>query len=524
MTKVKLHPASSYTSTTVPPTPADRPRSTSRSRHRNHHHKPSKEDTLLPSVSDSVSETGIEVVDAVALSSDYDNGVKIPEYEAAALNRLPRPAKAITASSTIPRQASPPPAIGSNETRKVQPRHRRDSDHRPVSALSSDTQIYAPLPLESTFPADSSYDADEPAFIPEPNVVRPGSMPESAIEGPAPSQAEQSTTMPMPLTVATKRRSRSTIRASASERRDLEPELDHDTYAADIPPSAGAGYGSSSGSNLDVEVGVGVGVAVGIPSIQPGLLPPGPPPAFAPRRSRSSQKRDSSSKYTPVYRDRKAEWLADPANSVAHYREAFKVGHRQFGGISSVSGGDRGAGGRGGGMVLGGEGDFEVRPMSETDSSFSEGVVSVDTSERSTGDEEDGEARLSTSSVSSGVGYGYPPDIPRYRDEVVSPSAGSGSGGGPSGTGRARRSMDVVMFRPGELRREDSGVGVGVGSGSSAGSGSGSGHSRRQKDKEKEKEQEREGSSKKGGTGTGTGGGAGGLLRRLRRVSLAAVR
>ena len=366
-------------------------------------------------------------------------------------------------------------------------------------------------------------------------------MPESAIEGPAPAQAEQSTMMPMPLTVAAKRRSRSTIRASASERREPELEPENETYAADIPPpSAGAGYESSSDSNLDVGVGVGVGVAVGVPSIQPGLLPPGPPPGFAPRRSRSAQKRDSKGKYTPVYRDRKAEWLADPANSVAHYREAFKIGNRQFGGVSSVPGvGDPDAGGLGsefgdgrvrGGMFLGGDGDFEVRPLSETDSSFSEGGVSVNTSERS---EEDGEAGLS-SSASSGVEYGYPPDIPRYRDEIVSASAGiAGSGGGgASGTGkaRARRSIDVVMFRPGELRREDSGVGVGVGvgSGSSVGSGSGSGSgsgvSRREK--EKEKEREREGSSKKGGTGTSTGAGAGGvgLFRRLRGMSLAGVR
>ncbi len=138
-------------------------------------HQPKKsEDDSLPSVSDSVSETGVEVVDDVALSSDYDNGVKIPEHEAASIAHLPTPEAALPAGSIMPRQASPPPPIGSNETRKIQP--------RPAALDRSDTsrtQIYAPL--SSTFPPGSSY-TDEPAFIPKPNIVGPGSLPESAIE------------------------------------------------------------------------------------------------------------------------------------------------------------------------------------------------------------------------------------------------------------------------------------------------------------------------------------------------------
>ena len=438
-----IHPASSYVS--VPSqTATERPRRKSTSRNRNQ--QKTSEDNSMPSISDSVSETGVEVVENVALSSDYDNGVKIPEYEASAIDRLPPPQPALPAGSIIPRQASPPPAIGSNETRKIQPR-RRDSN-RPVSAISSDTQIYAPL--SSTFPTNSTY-TDEPAFIPEPNVVRPGSLPESAIERP-----------PQPMQ---SRRSQSTIRGTSEQRET------HTNFS----------YPSSDSGN-----------EVGIPSVQPGL-PPAPQPAPAPRRSRSSHKRDS--RYTPVYRDRKAEWLADPANNVAHYREAFKLGQRHFalGGDDSDSDSVARKLNSLPGSIVAPRfpdaqrmEDFDVRPLSVSEStseSMSEAASEV------------------TSSASSAGGF-YPPDIPRYRDEIGSAGSGSGS---PSGRG-PRASVDVMSRvgaapppKPGPLRREDSGLG---GGGSSSPSSSGG----------PPRGKEREGSLKKGK----------GLLKRLRGVSLTA--
>lgn len=144
----------------------------------------SLEDNSLPSISDSVSETGVEMVDGVALSSDYENGVKIPEHEAASILRLPSPEPTMAADSFLLRQASPPPPIGSNQTRKIKPRSR--TRERSDSAATAQTQIDDPL--SAAFPAGSSY-VNESRVVPRSNIVGPGSLPESVIERAPPENA-----------------------------------------------------------------------------------------------------------------------------------------------------------------------------------------------------------------------------------------------------------------------------------------------------------------------------------------------
>lgn len=361
VTKLKLYQASSYHSVTGR-TVADRPRSSSRGRH--YTHQKANQDKPLPSIPDSVPETGIEVVDNIALSSDYDNGVKIPEHEAAAITRLPSLQPALPAGSIIPPQASPPPAIGSSETRTVETRRR--SLDRSESAISSHTQIYAPLSL--TFPTDSWY-IDHPAFIPESNVVRLGALPESAVER-------------APETPGTRRQSR-----GATDELHVPPS-NHNDMLRDSSASA-----SESGF-------------VGIPSIQ----------AAVPSRSNIIR-----SRHTPVYRDRKQKWLQDPAHNVAHFRTLFRKvspGHKRFAGYTSPK-----------------------RESSVTHSLNSMPNMILVPKFPEAQEAEDFDLRpVSEASTSASSGF-YPPDIPRYRDEI-----------------------DVSRFasqqRAAELRRGDSGVGV----------------------------------------------------------------
>ena len=138
---------------------------------RNRKQRPSNEEESLPSISDSVSETGIEVVDNVALSTDYENGAKIPEHEAAAITRLPPQEPAVPAGSIIPRQASPPPAVGFEATKQIQA--------QPVLQTGSSSR--GGDILQDTFPPGSSY-TNEPTFLPIANVVAPGALPESGVQ------------------------------------------------------------------------------------------------------------------------------------------------------------------------------------------------------------------------------------------------------------------------------------------------------------------------------------------------------
>jgi hypothetical protein len=374
--KVKLHPASTYAS--VPSQEiAERPRSSLRSRHPNQ--PKTSQDNSNPPIPESVSEAGIEVADNVAFSSEYDNGVEFPDHEAAASVRLPSRQPASPVILILPREAPPPPTIKSNKTKKGQSQ-KRDLNRRPVSAMSSDTQIYAPL--SSTFPADSSY-INEAAFIPEPNVVRPGSLPESAIE-----RAPETTQM-------------------RSQSRGRTDELH-------LPPSNHIeGLYDSSASVSDSS-------SVGVPSIQSGQSTTG------------SDNR--SSRYTPVYRDRKQEWLQDPSHNVAHYTALFKrdsAGHRRF-----ASGYTSPAGEQSDAQRLNSLPNMIVEPE------FAEAETS-----------EDFDARpVSEASTSASSGF-YPPDIPRYRDEagMGHELAVAASESTPRGSGQWPR----------ELKREDSGMGVG---------------------------------------------------------------
>jgi hypothetical protein len=357
--KAKPYPPSSYVSAPTQ-TLAEGDRSSSRSRNQNQ--QKTSEGSLLPPISDSVLKTGVEVVDVAALLPDYESGAKIPEHEAAAVERLPSPQQTLPAGPIACRQASPPPTIGSNETRKMQPR-RRDLS-RPVSTMSSDTQIYAPLSPAS--PADSSY-INEAAFIPESPAPRPGSLPEPTIEQ-APSVATQKG------------------RGYSREGLDVLHALsnDHNEHLGDSP--------------------------VEIPS--------------------DTDSAGRNDKYTLVYRDRKQEWLQDPAHSVAHFRSPLRkdvAGHRRFassytsltGEPSVVQRLDSLASTAGASPFLQAEwlAEFDVRSVSEASTSGSSGF--------------------------------YPPDIARHRDE--------------STVGRKSESMS----RPAKQWREDSAMGNVGGSGSS---------------------------------------------------------
>jgi hypothetical protein len=361
------------------------------SKSRNQNQQKTSEDNSLPPISDSVSKTGVEVVDIAALLSNYESSAKISEHEAVAVERLLSPQPTLPAGSIAYRQASPLPTIGSNETRKMQLRGRDLS--RPVSTISSDTQIYAPL--SSAFPADSSY-INEAAFIPEALVVGPGSVPESTIEQ-IPSAATQ------------KRRSYS------RERSDVLHALpnDHGERLGDSPAEISSDLGSTSGTN----------------------------------------------KYTLVYRDRKQEWLQDPAHNVAHFRSPLRrdaAGHRRFASSYTSLTGEPSVAQR-----------LDFLPNTIVAPSFPQAEWPVEFDVRS----------VSEASTSASSGF-YPPDIARYRDE----------------SSPVRKSESTL--RPAKQWREDSAVG-GVG-----GSGSGSGNS----------------PSRKMGEKKGIG-----LLRKLRGVSMSGI-
>jgi hypothetical protein len=422
VTRAQRRPISSYAS--VPnQDDADRRRSSSRSRRKNEHE--ASEDNSLPPISDSVSETGIEVVDNVALSSDYDNGVKLPEHEAAAIIRLPSSQAALPAGSILRRQASPPPATGSNETRKIHPR-RRDLN-RPSSAMSSDTQIYAPL--SSTFPADSSY-TYEPAFIPKSNVVGPGSLAESAI-----------------------------VRAPEPRRERSRPGGSTNELNA---PSNNHHEGSYDASASDSS-------SVGIPSIQPGL----------PKTSKSSNRH---SRHLPVYRDKKQEWLDDPTHNVGHYRSYLlkrdSAGHKRFASGYSTPPGS-------------GQGESS---LAQRLNSLPNIITQPKVSEaQEPGDFDVGPLSEASDCTSASSGF-YPPDIPRYRDETKTEKEKETAAAAAAAAAAAVKESDR------ELKREHGAVAV-----CSLSRSSSSAQSERRK-KEKEEKVGR------------------GLLRRLRGVSLSAIR
>ena len=323
-TKVKLYPPSSYVS--VPLAEGDR----SSSRNRNQNQQKTSEDNSLPPISDSVLKTGVEVIDVAALLPDYESGAKILEHGAAAVERRPSTQPTLVVGSIAYRPASSPPSIGSNETRKMQPR-RRDLS-RPISTISSDTQIYAPLSPAS--PADSSY-INEAAFIPESPAVRPGSLPESTIEQ-APSAATQK----------------------------------------------GRGYSREGSAAL-----------YALPNDHSEHL--GDSPVEIPSDPDSAGRND---KYTLVYRDRKQEWLQDPAHSVAHFRSPLRrdaAGHRRFASSYTSLTGEPpvaqrldslpSATGAPPSLQMDWLAEFDVRSVSEASTSGSSGF--------------------------------YPPDIARHRDE-----------------------------------------------------------------------------------------------------------
>ena len=155
----------------TPPKPHQHLLPRARSSSRNRTQRPSNEGESLPSISDSVSETGVEVVDNVVLSTDYETGAKIPDHEAAAIKQIPSPQTAVPLGSIIPRQASPPPAVGFGGTKQIQA--------RPVLQTRSSSERGDAL--KSTFPTGSTY-TDEPTYVPKPNVVAPGALPESGVQ------------------------------------------------------------------------------------------------------------------------------------------------------------------------------------------------------------------------------------------------------------------------------------------------------------------------------------------------------
>ena len=359
----KPYPPSSYVSVPTQTLPEGY-RSSSKSRNQNQ--QKTSEDNSLPPISDSVSKTGVEVVDIAALLSDYESGAKISEHEAAPVKRLPSPQPTLPAGSIASRQASPLPTNGSNETRKMQLRGKDLS--RPVSTISSDTQIYAPL--SSAFPADSSY-INEAAFTPESPVVGPRSLPESAIKR-TPSAATQ------------KRRSYS------RERSDVLHAL---------PNDRGERLGDSS-----AEI-----------SSDPGSA-------------------SKINKYTLVYRDRKQEWLQDPAHNVAHFRSPLRrdaAGHRRFASSYTSLTGEPSVAQR-----------LDFLPSTIGAPPFQQAEWPIEFDARS----------VSEASTSASSGF-YPPDIARYRDE----------------SSPVRKSESIL--RSTKQWREDSAMG-GVG-----GSGSGSSNS-----------------------------------------------
>jgi hypothetical protein len=281
-TKAKPYPPSSYVS--VPLAEGDR----SSSRNRNQNQQKTSEDNSLPPISDLVLKTGVEVIDVAALLPDYESGAKILEHEAAAVERRPSTQPTLLVRSIAYRPASSPPSIGSNETRKMQPR-RRDLS-RPVSTMSSDTQIYAPLSPAS--PADSSLDV---------------------------------------------------LHALSN---------DHSEHLGDSP--------------------------VEIPS--------------------DTDSAGRNDKYTLVYRDRKQEWLQDPAHNVAHFRSPLRrdvAGHRRFASSYTSLTGEPpvaqrldplpSATGTPPSLQMDWLAEFDVRSVSEASTSGSSGF--------------------------------YPPDIARHRDE-----------------------------------------------------------------------------------------------------------
>jgi hypothetical protein len=281
-TKAKPYPPSSYVS--VPLAEGDR----SSSRNRNQNQQKTSEDNSLPPISDFVLKTGVEVIDVAALLPDYESGAKILEHEAAAVERRPSTQPTLLVRSIAYRPASSPPSIGSNETRKMQPR-RRDLS-RPVSTMSSDTQIYAPLSPAS--PADSSLDV---------------------------------------------------LHALSN---------DHSEHLGDSP--------------------------VEIPS--------------------DTDSAGRNDKYTLVYRDRKQEWLQDPAHNVAHFRSPLRrdvAGHRRFASSYTSLTGEPpvaqrldplpSATGTPPSLQMDWLAEFDVRSVSEASTSGSSGF--------------------------------YPPDIARHRDE-----------------------------------------------------------------------------------------------------------
>jgi hypothetical protein len=348
-TTTKTYPPSSYVSV---PTQTLAEGYWSSSKSRNQNQQKTSEDNSLPPISDSVSKTGVEVVDMAALLSDCESGAKILEYEAAAVERLPSP------QPTLP--AGP---IGSNETRKMQLRGRDLS--RPVSTISSDTQIYAPL--SSALPADSSY-INEAAFIPEAPVVRPGSLPKSAIEQ-TPSAATQKG------------------RSYSRERSDVLHAL---------PNDHGERLGDSS-----AEISSGPG-SVG-----------------------------RTKKYTLVYRDRKQEWLQDPAHSVAHFRSPLRrdaAGHRRFASSYTSLTGESSVAQR-----------LDYLPSTIVAPPFPQAESPIEFDVRS----------VSEASTSASSGF-YPPDIARYRDE----------------SSPVRKSES--MLRPTKQWREESAVGGVGGTGNSS--------------------------------------------------------
>jgi len=350
-TTAKPYPPSSYVSAPTQTLPEGY-RSPSKSR--NQKQQKTSEDNPRPSISDSVSKTGAEVVDIAALLSGYENGAKISEHEAAAVERLPSPRPTLPARSTASRQASPLPTNGPNETRKMQLRGRDLS--RPVSTISSDTQIYAPL--SSAFPADSSY-INEAAFIPEAPIAGPGSLPESAIEQ-------------TPWAATQKRRSYS------RERSDVLHAL---------PNDHGEQLGDSS-----AEI------------------------------SSDSGSADKTNKYALVYRDRKQEWLQDPAHNVAHFRSPLRrdaAGHRRFASSYTSLTGESSVAQR-----------LDFLPNTIVAPPFPQAEWPIEFDVRS----------VSEASTSASSGF-YPPDIARYRDE----------------SSPVRKSES--MPRPAKLRREDSAVG-----------------------------------------------------------------
>jgi hypothetical protein len=221
-------------------------------------------------------------------------------------------------------------------------------------------------PLSSASPADSSH-VNGDAFIPEFPVVAPGSLTESALE-----QASS---------------------AATQKRRDYSRESSDVLHA--LPSDHSERLGSSPS-----EV-----------SSDPGST-------------------GRNNKFTLVYRDRKQEWLQDPAHSVAHFRSPLRrdaAGHRRFASSYTSLTGEPSAVQR-----LDPPPSTNVAPLfPQAQGPFEFDVMSVS------------EASTSESSVF------YPPDIARYRDENTA--------------GRKSESM----LRLAKQWREDTANGNVAGSGSS---------------------------------------------------------